>query len=245
MKIIPAIDILNGKCVRLTGGQYGTEKVYNENPLDVARQMEDHGFQYLHVVDLDGARSRHIVNYKALEQICSHTHLQVDFGGGIKSTGDIMVAFESGAKQITAGSVAVGNPQLFLGWLRQFGAEKIILGADCQNRKIATHGWQQQSDLDVATFIEDYYQKGIRNVVCTDIARDGMLTGAATDLYKEILAATPVNLIASGGISSMDDVMAVAEAGCSAVIIGTAIYEEKISLKELTDYVEKEDNSLS
>ena len=233
MRLIPAIDIIDGKCVRLSKGDYNTKKVYNENPLEVARKFEDNGIQYLHLVDLDGAKSKHIVNYKILELITSKTKLKIDFGGGLKSDNDIRIAFECGASQITGGSIATSNSQLFLSWLKKYGNDKIILGADCKNRKIFTNGWIAGSDLDVLDFIKDYYEKGIKNVICTDIDKDGMLNGSSNELYSEILSKTNVNLIASGGVSSIEDLKQLKEIGCEGAIIGKAIYEGKITLKEL------------
>jgi len=233
MRIIPAIDIIEGKCVRLTKGDYGTKKVYNENPLEMAKQFEAAGIEYLHLVDLDGAKSKHIVNHKVLNEITSKTKLKVDFGGGIKTDADIRIAFENGASQITGGSVAVAQPELFLSWLETYGAENIILGADFQNRKIATSGWFEQSELDVVDFIKAFESKGVEYVICTDISKDGMLGGTSNEIYKEILAATKIKLIASGGVSSLQDLETLKEIGCDGAIIGKAIYEGKISLKEL------------
>jgi phosphoribosylformimino-5-aminoimidazole carboxamide ribotide isomerase len=233
MRIIPAIDIINGKCVRLTKGDYATQKIYNESPLEVAKEFEANGIQYLHLVDLDGAKSKHIVNYKVLEIIARNTSLKIDFGGGIKSDEDVKIAFENGASQITGGSIAVQNPNTFLEWLEKYGGEKIILGADANNRKIATQGWLESSEKDVVEFIAEYEQKGISYVVCTDIAKDGMLQGTSNDLYQEILQKTNVKLIASGGVSSLDDLIKLKEIGCEGAIVGKAIYEGKITLKEL------------
>jgi phosphoribosylformimino-5-aminoimidazole carboxamide ribotide isomerase len=233
MRIIPAIDIIDGKCVRLTKGDYSTKKTYNENPLEVAIEFEANGIGYLHLVDLDGAKSNQIINYKVLEQIASKTNLKIDFGGGLKSDKDVEIAFQSGANQITGGSIAVKNSTLFKTWLEKYGSEKIILGADCNNRKIATSGWLESSELDVVDFITNYEQEGIKTVICTDISKDGMLQGASNDLYKEIIHKTNVKLIASGGVSCMDDLFLLQEMGCEGVIIGKAIYEGKISLKDL------------
>ncbi|MCD8439413.1 1-(5-phosphoribosyl)-5-[(5-phosphoribosylamino)methylideneamino]imidazole-4-carboxamide isomerase [Tenacibaculum finnmarkense] len=233
MRIIPAIDIIEGKCVRLTKGDYATKKIYNENPLEVAKEFEDNGIEYLHLVDLDGAKSQHIVNYKILEQIASKTNLKIDFGGGLKSNEDLRIAFENGASQITGGSIAVKNPEIFTGWLAKYGADKIILGADCINRKIATHGWLETSEVDIIDFINEYEEIGIKNTICTDVAKDGMLQGASVDLYKEILSKSDVNLIASGGVASIDDLIELKEIGCESAILGKAIYEGYISLKEL------------
>lgn len=233
MRIIPAIDIIEGKCVRLSKGDYNTKKVYNENPLEVAKEFEANGIQYLHLVDLDGAKSQHIVNYKILETICSNTNLKVDFGGGLKSDEDLRIAFESGANQITGGSIAVKNPTIFKGWINKYGSNKIILGADCNNRKIATNGWLESSELDVVDFIAKYEKEGINYVICTDIAKDGMLQGTSNELYQEILSKTNVKLIASGGVSCFDDLLKVQEIGCEGAIIGKAFYEGRITLKDL------------
>lgn len=234
MKIIPAIDILNGKCVRLSKGDYNQMTIYSEDPVEVALAMEAHGFQFLHVVDLDGARSRHIVNHKILQAITTRTNLKTDFGGGIKGDEDAAIAFDCGAEQITAGSIAVADPEAVLRWLGRYGPDKIILGADCQDRMVATHGWLEHSVLDVSAFIESYARNGIENVICTDIAKDGMLGGPSLQLYKDILGLVKINLIASGGISSLQDLQQLKEAGCSGAIIGKAIYENRISLKELS-----------
>ena len=233
MRIIPAIDIIDGKCVRLTKGDYSSQKVYNTDPVEVAKEFEASGIKYLHLVDLDGARSKHIVNHKVLYSIANKTNLKIDFGGGLKTNEDLKIAFENGAAQITGGSIAAGNEKLFLEWLKIYGADKIILGADCRDRKIATQGWTEKSELDVIDFIKHYEEKGIKNVICTDISKDGMLQGTANELYKEILSKTKINLIASGGISSIDDLLAVKKLGCEGVIIGKALYEQKIKLKDL------------
>jgi phosphoribosylformimino-5-aminoimidazole carboxamide ribotide isomerase len=234
MRIIPAIDIINGKCVRLTKGDYSTQKIYNENPLEVAKQFEAAGIRYLHLVDLDGAKSGRIVNQKVLNAIASQTNLNIDFGGGIKSEADIAVAFDNGATQITAGSIAVKNPELVYEWISKYGADKIILGADCRNRKIAINGWLQDSETDVLDFIKDYWAKGITNVICTDIAKDGMLMGPSDELYQEIITSTNIGLIASGGIASINDVLKMKKIGCEGAIIGKAIYEGNIKLNELS-----------
>ena len=237
MRIIPAIDIINGACVRLTQGDYNTKKVYNQSPLDVAKRFQDHGIAYLHLVDLDGAKSQRIVNYKTLELIATKTQLKVDFGGGIKSDEDIRLAFESGANQVSCGSVAVKNKSLFLNWLSQYGSQKIVLGADANNRKIATNGWLEQSEVEVINFIKAYQQAGIDYVVCTDIAKDGMLQGPSVELYQDILSQTSVKLIGSGGISSMKDLEQLIAIGCEGAIIGKAIYEGHITLKDLEKFV--------
>uniref|UniRef100_UPI004049CE0F 1-(5-phosphoribosyl)-5-[(5- phosphoribosylamino)methylideneamino]imidazole-4- carboxamide isomerase n=1 Tax=Flavobacterium sp. TaxID=239 RepID=UPI004049CE0F len=233
MRIIPAIDIIDGKCVRLTKGDYSTQKIYNQDPLEVAKQFEDAGLQFLHLVDLDGAKSQHIVNYKVLEKIALKTNLKIDFGGGIKNDEAVRIAFENGASQITVGSISYQNPNLFEKWLAQFGADKIILGADAKNRFVATQGWLTNSETDVVDFIADFESKGVEFVVCTDIAKDGMLEGPSVVLYQEILQKTNVKLIASGGVSSMRDLEQLQAIGCEGAIIGKAIYEGKITLKEL------------
>lgn len=235
MRIIPAIDIIDGKCVRLTKGDYTTKKIYNENPLEVAKEFEAYGIKYLHLVDLDGARAQRVVNQKVLETIAQHTSLTIDFGGGIRSAEDMRVAFESGASQVTGGSMAVKYPAEFIKCLARFGSEKVILGADAINRKIATHAWHEQSNVDVVDFIAGYEKQGLKYVVCTDISKDGMLQGVAETLYNEILHKTKVRLIASGGVSSVDDLYALRQMGCDGAILGKAIYEQKITLKELTE----------
>ncbi len=206
MRIIPAIDIIDGKCVRLSKGDYATKKIYNEHPLEVAKAFEGVGIQYLHLVDLDGAKSQHIVNYKVLEHIASKTSLQIDFGGGLKSDKDLHIAFESGAKQITGGSIAVKDPEMFKGWLKTYGADKIILGADAQDEKVAISGWMEASQEELIPFIAAYKKEGVSYVICTDISKDGMLEGPSFEFYKRILEEVPgVNLIASGGISHFDE----------------------------------------
>ncbi len=234
MKIIPAIDIIDGKCVRLAKGDYSTKKIYNENPVEVAKEFEDNGIKYLHLVDLDGAKSQKIVNEKVIENIANQTNLVIDFGGGIRSEEDLNKAFNSGASKVTLGSIAVSNPELSLNWLEKYGVEKIILGADCLDRKIKTSGWLQNSEKDVLTFIKHYQSKGFKEVVCTDISKDGMLEGPSTDLYQEILKILDIELIASGGISRIEEVKLMKEIGCAGTIIGKAIYEGKISLEELS-----------
>lgn len=237
MRIIPAIDIIEGKCVRLTKGNYDTKKVYNENPLEVAKQFEAAGIQYLHLVDLDGAKANHIVNFKVLEQIAGKTALKIDFGGGLKSDEDLHIAFNSGAKQITGGSIAVKDADTFEGWIAKYGSSKIILGADCNNNNIAISGWQEESQLKVIPFIADYKLKGIKNVICTDISKDGMLEGPSFDLYQQILnEVKDVKLIASGGITTLDDLNKLENLGCEGAIIGKAIYEGYISLRDLEIY---------
>jgi phosphoribosylformimino-5-aminoimidazole carboxamide ribotide isomerase len=235
MRIIPAIDIIDGKCVRLTKGDYSTQKTYNNNPVEVAKEFEASGIKYLHVVDLDGAKSGHIVNHKVLNTIANETGLIIDFGGGVKTDADLKIAFDSGASQITAGSIAVKSPEIVHQWIATYGSDKIILGADCINRKIAIQGWQDATEFDVIDFIKMYKTKGIDNVICTDIAKDGMLQGAANDLYLDILNAVNINLIASGGIATINDVLQMQQLGCEGVIIGKAIYEGRITLKQLSD----------
>ena len=238
MRIIPAIDIINGQCVRLTKGDYDTKKVYNEDPLEVAKSFENAGIEFLHVVDLDGAKASHIVNYKVLESIAGKTNLKIDFGGGLKSDNDLRIAFESGANQITGGSIAVKNPKVFETWIAKYGSDKIILGADCNNEKIAISGWQEESDLEVIQFIRDYQTKGVSYVISTDISKDGMLEGPSFDLYKRILNDVKgIKLIASGGISKFSELPQLAEMGCEGVIVGKAIYENRISLKELEQFI--------
>ena len=238
MRIIPAIDIIEGKCVRLSKGDYNTKKIYNEDPLEVAKSFEAHGIEYLHLVDLDGAKTSHIVNHRILETIASKTSLKVDFGGGLKTDEDLKIAFESGANQITGGSIAVKKPEVFQKWIQKYGSEKIILGADAMNRKIAISGWLEDSDQEIIPFIQGYEEKGINYVICTDISKDGMLEGPSFELYEEILSDTKdINLIASGGISTFDELPKLKELGCEGVIIGKAIYEHRISLKQLENYI--------
>jgi phosphoribosylformimino-5-aminoimidazole carboxamide ribotide isomerase len=238
MRIIPAIDIIDGKCVRLSKGDYNTKIIYNENPLEVAKSFEAHGIEYLHLVDLDGAKSSKIVNYKILEQIATQTSLQIDFGGGLKADEDLKIAFESGATQITGGSIAVKNRGIFEKWIAEYGSDKIILGADAKNEKIAVSGWLENSNEDLIPFIQDYQLKGIQHVICTDIAKDGMLEGPSFDLYAKILSeAKGIKLIASGGISTFDELPKLAELGCEGTIIGKAIYEGRITLKQLENYI--------
>ena len=234
MKIIPAIDIIDGKCVRLSKGDYDTKKIYNENPVEVAKEFEDFGIQYLHLVDLDGAKAKKIINQKVIESIAKNTDLIIDFGGGIRSEEDLQKAFDSGSKKVTLGSIAVVNPELCLAWLEKFGAEKLILGADCLDRKIKTSGWLENSETDVVDFIKEYQKKGFKEVVCTDISKDGMLQGPSTALYQEIIGNSTIELVASGGISNIEDVQKMKKIGCAGTIIGKAIYEGKISLEQLS-----------
>lgn len=234
MKLIPAIDLIDGKCVRLTKGDYDTKKIYSNDPLEIAKSYEDAGIRHLHLVDLDGAKSNQIVNYPTLERIASSTNLIIDFGGGLKSTKDVEIAFNSGAKKITGGSIAVSNRPLFLEWINSYGSDKIILGADCNNRMIATNGWLEQSELDVLDFIRYYKEEGVVETIVTDIQKDGMLQGPSIELYQEILSQTNINLIASGGVSSIEDLQNLKKIGCDGAIIGKAIYEGKITLKEIS-----------
>ncbi|MBG6129749.1 phosphoribosylformimino-5-aminoimidazole carboxamide ribotide isomerase [Aquimarina sp. EL_43] len=238
MRIIPAIDIIDGKCVRLSKGDYNTKKIYNENPLEVAKEFEAHGIEYLHLVDLDGAKSKHIVNHRVLEQIASRTSLKIDFGGGLKTDDDLRIAFESGANQITGGSIAVKDPEIFTSWLQKYGTDKIILGADAHHEKIAVSGWLEESNKELIPFVQEYQKEGITYVICTDISKDGMLQGPSFELYQRILNQTDnLKLIASGGISTFDELPKLAEIGCEGTIIGKAIYEHKISLKQLEEYI--------
>jgi phosphoribosylformimino-5-aminoimidazole carboxamide ribotide isomerase len=237
IEIIPAIDIIEGKCVRLSQGDYQQKTIYNENPLEVAKMFEAAGLKRLHLVDLDGAKAHHIVNQKVLETIATNTNLIIDFGGGLKSDEDLRIAFESGASMVTGGSIAVKSPEVFLNWIEKFGADKIILGADAKNEMIAVAGWLESTGADVFEFISHWYSRGINKVISTDISRDGMLTGAATELYRKILKIVPdAYLIASGGISSMEDILELQKAGIPAVITGKAIYEGRISMNEIERY---------
>ena len=236
--IIPAIDIIEGKCVRLSRGDYDTKKVYNENPLDVAKRFEDTGIERLHLVDLDGAKEKKIINWKILEKISVKTDLKIDFGGGIQTDHDLHIAFENGANQITAGSIAVKNKSLVQSWIKKFSPEKIILGADVNNKKIAIHGWTENTNLDLFAFIDEYQKEGINYLICTDIAKDGMLTGPSIDLYKEIKSQFPqLYIIASGGISNLSDIDDLDSEQINGVIIGKAIYEGTIKLKDLKPFL--------
>lgn len=239
MKIIPAIDILSGRCVRLSQGDYSKQKIYSDNPLDVALSFQDQGFNYLHLVDLDGARSQGIVNYSILEQLSTKTDLVIDFGGGIKSRRDLEVAFNAGASKVTVGSLAVKDPQLFSQWIEEFGPERLILGADCKDGLIRTSGWLEESTLEVVDFISGFASGGQLEVVCTDISKDGMLQGPSFALYEEILSRLTIPLIASGGISSLEDLDRLKALGLSGAILGKAIYEGKIPLNELSAWNQK------
>ncbi len=236
--IIPAIDLIDSKCVRLSQGDYEQKTIYNENPLEVAKMFEDAGIKRLHLVDLDGAKAQHIINYKVLESIASKTSLIIDFGGGLKSDEDLRIAFESGAQMVTGGSIAIKQPETFLAWLERYGAQRIILGADVKDQKIAISGWQEVSELSIIEFLKDYSAKGITNVISTDIACDGMLQGANVKMYSEIQTQFPqLQLVASGGVCSMDDIYKLNEINISGVIVGKAIYENKISLKEISQFI--------
>ncbi|MDA0773269.1 MAG: 1-(5-phosphoribosyl)-5-[(5-phosphoribosylamino)methylideneamino]imidazole-4-carboxamide isomerase [Bacteroidetes bacterium] len=238
MDIIPAIDLIDGKCVRLSQGDYNSKKMYNENPLEVAQAFEAHGIEHLHLVDLDGAKAAHIVNHKVLERLASKTRLKIDFGGGLKSDDDVRIAFESGAAQITGGSIAVKNPTVFESWLRCYGTQKIILGADVRDEKIATNGWTETSDNDLFEFVSSYMQKGVQRVICTDISKDGMLAGPSFSLYQKMIDQLPsIDLVASGGISTLEELPKLKTLGCAGVIIGKALYENRITLKSLEHYI--------
>ena len=237
IEIIPAIDLIDGKCVRLSQGDYNSKTVYNENPLEVAKMFESSGIKRLHLVDLDGAKAKHIVNHKVLGAISSETSLVIDFGGGLKSDEDLKIAFHNGAAMITGGSIAVKQPEKFLRWLDKYGSEKIILGADAREGMISVGGWQENTSLPVIDFISGFYKEGIKKVISTDISRDGMLSGPSIDLYRDIMKEIPgVELTASGGIASMNDIISLAQLGVPGVITGKAIYEGKISLEEIEKY---------
>lgn len=245
MVIIPAIDIIEGKCVRLSGGDYGKKKIYNEDPLAVAREFEEHGIRRLHLVDLDGAKSGGIVNRKVLESIASGTNLIIDFGGGIKRDSDIRAAFESGAAMVTGGSIAVKEPDMFLSWLEEWGSDRMILGADAKEGYIAVSGWMEKSERELIPFVHEYLKKGIRKVICTDISKDGMMNGASLELYKEMIQSAEsaglngLELIASGGVTYIDELDKLTAAGLHGAIIGKAIYEGTISLESLRTWIEK------
>ena len=235
--IIPAIDIIDGKCVRLTGGDYGQKKIYNERPLEVAMQFQDAGLKRLHLVDLDGAKAGSVKNWKVLEAIAGKTSMVIDFGGGIKSAKDVEIIFECGASLATVGSIAAKNEEEFVQWLGRFGAEKFLLGADVKEEKIVVSGWTEDTDIWVYDFIEKYIQQGVQQIFCTDVSKDGKLEGPSIELYKSIIKKFPkLHFIASGGVSTMKDVDQLAEIGCKGVIIGKAIYEERITLQELTRF---------
>ncbi|MEI6048086.1 MAG: 1-(5-phosphoribosyl)-5-[(5-phosphoribosylamino)methylideneamino]imidazole-4-carboxamide isomerase [Bacteroidota bacterium] len=233
MRIIIALDIIGGKCVRLTQGDFNTKKVYNEDPLEVAKQIEDNGISYIHLVDLDGAKNKKIENLKVLEKIAWKTNLKIDFGGGLRSYEDLLTVFNAGARQVTVGSIAVTDPHLFIEWLTKLGQEKLILCADCIDRKVSTGGWLENSEIDIISFISDYRSKGVKYTICTDIKKDGMLQGPSTALYKEILGSVKTGLIASGGISSIKNIEDLREAGCEGAIIGKAVFEGRLTFEKL------------
>lgn len=236
IQIIPAIDLIDGKCVRLTQGDYAQKKIYNENPLEVAKSFEDAGIQRLHLVDLDGAKQKRIINHKVLELLASKTNLHIDFGGGVQSDEMIEIAFNSGAKQVTGGSVAVKNPDLFEGWLQNYGGEKIILGADARDEKIAISGWEEATTTSVYDFVGNYIEKGAKYAISTDVAKDGLLEGPSFQLYKNLQDQFPsLQIIASGGVSVMDDILKLDEMNIFGVIVGKAIYEGRITLKQIAD----------
>lgn len=234
IEIIPAIDLIEGKCVRLSQGDFARKKIYNENPLEVAKEFETVGLERLHVVDLDGAKRGKVTNLKVLETIASKTNLTIDFGGGIKTDEDVQSVLDAGAKMASIGSVAVKSPEKFFSWIEKYGSEKFLLGADVKNGRIAVNGWQTETDLKILPFLENYFAKGVRQVFCTDISKDGLLQGASVELYRQIINRLPeIELIASGGVASIEDVYELEKIGCAGVIIGKAIYEGKISLEEL------------
>ena len=236
IELIPAIEIIGGQCVRLTKGDYDQKTVYRDSPAEVAREFENIGFKRLHVVDLDGAKSKHIVNEQVLQTITAETHLTVDFGGGIKTDEDIEKAFTAGASMVTIGSIAVTNPDLFMGWLEKYGSDRIILGADVRHGKISINGWKEDSSEDLLPFLRKYVDAGVKNVLCTEISKDGTLAGPAIELYRQVMAAYPeLHLIASGGVSSIEDIQALDTAGIPAVVFGKAIYEGRIDLNELRE----------
>lgn len=238
MRIIPAIDIINGNCVRLQQGVYQKKIIYDKNPVEVAKSFEDIGIKNLHLVDLDGAKAKKIVNHNILEQICSQTKLQVDFGGGIKTEKDLVLAFDCGAAQVTVGTIAIKSPELVEQWIREFGADRIILGADVRNQMVSVNGWQEDTEKNIFDFVNEYGQRGIKSVISTDIATDGMLRGPSFQLYQDLIAAFPqLNFIASGGVASLNDLIQLEKIGVDGVIIGKAIYENRITLKDLKDYV--------
>lgn len=238
IEIIPAIDIIDGKCVRLTQGDYGKQKTYSDNPLEVAKLFEGYGVRRLHVVDLDGAKSSHVVNLRVLEQIASHTNLVIDFGGGIKSENDLTLSFNAGASMLTIGSLAVKDPDLVKGWLKDYGAERFIIGADVKDEKISINGWKEEGEDTLYPFLERYTSEGVVNVLCTDISRDGMLQGPSLTLYENILKRFPeLHLIASGGVGGVDDIRKLNEMGVPAVVFGKAFYEGLIRIEQLKEFL--------
>jgi phosphoribosylformimino-5-aminoimidazole carboxamide ribotide isomerase len=238
IKIVPAIDIIDGKCVRLTQGDYEQKKIYNDDPIEIAKMFEGHGIKYLHLIDLDGARQKHVVNYRVLEKISSKTKLIIDFGGGIKSDEDLHIVFQAGANQVTIGSVAITEPELLGRWIIEHGAERIILGADAKDGKIAVSGWQEITGKDIFEFFEEYQKKDVKYVLCTDITKDGMLQGTSIELYEQLIKKFPtLRIIASGGVMKVDEIDELDRLGLYAVVIGKAIYEEKILLKDLQRFL--------
>ena len=238
MEIIPAIDLIGGKCVRLSQGDYSSKIEYHDDPLEMAKRFEGVGIRRLHLVDLDGAKAKKIVNADMLERICAGTSLQVDFGGGIQSDVEIQKAFLLGAKQVTGGSIAVKNPELFQTWIEKYGAEKIILGADAKDRKIAVGGWEETTSVELIPFVRDYVASGIRYVICTDVAKDGQLQGPSTQLYIDMMSEIPgVKLIASGGVSCMQDLEDLQKSGVYGAIVGKAYYEGRVTLEQLASFV--------
>jgi len=238
IEIIPAIDLIEGKCVRLSQGDFTKKKIYGENPLETAREFEAAGLKRLHIVDLDGAKSGKIANLPVLEKIAANTNLVIDFGGGIKTDKDVQSIFDAGAQMVSVGSVAVKEPEKFGAWLDRFGSEKFLLGADVRDGKLSINGWQTRTDLDILPFLQSYFAKGVRQVFCTDISKDGLLAGSANELYAEILARLPdLKLIASGGVSRIEDIFELEKIGCAGVIVGKAIYEGKIELKQLKRFL--------
>ncbi|MFT5165918.1 MAG: phosphoribosylformimino-5-aminoimidazole carboxamide ribotide isomerase [Saprospiraceae bacterium] len=234
MQIIPAIDLIDGKCVRLSQGDYNQKKIYNENPLEVAKSFEDHGFSKLHLVDLDGAKAKRVINFKTLEEISKNTTLEIEFGGGIKSDEDLRKVFDSGANQAIIGTVAVKSPDLFFKWLGNYGPDQIILGADVKNEMLAVNGWLETSTISIYDFLENHLSKGLKHVICTDISKDGMLQGTAIDLYKKLMNKFPqLNIIASGGVASIEDIEKLKVIGCQSVVVGKAIYEGKINISQI------------
>ncbi len=239
IEIIPAIDLIDGECVRLAQGDFARKKIYSENPLKTAKEFEDFGLKRLHVVDLDGAKNGKVTNLKVLETIAANTNLTIDFGGGIKTDVDVQSVFDAGAAMASVGSVAVREPEKFFAWLDEYGSEKFLLGADVKNGKIAINGWQTETDLEILPFLQNYFGRGVRQVFCTDVSKDGLLQGSSNELYTEILAHLPeLELIASGGVSRMEDVFRLEKIGCAGVIVGKAIYEGKITLEELRREIE-------
>ncbi len=238
MHIIPAIDLIEGKAVRLTQGDYSQKTIYNANPLEVAKEFEGAGLTRLHLVDLDGAKAKKVINYKVLERIASQTSLHVDFGGGVQSDEDLKIVFESGARQVTGGSIAVKNPELFESWLGRFGGEKMILGADAKNERIAVSGWEEGTELWVYDFVKKWEEKGVNYIISTDVAKDGLLQGPSFDLYQKLQEQSPkLNVIASGGVSNMDDLTRLADMNVYGVIVGKAIYEGRVFLSDLRSFV--------